>query len=429
MKKITLVAMLLVLAFGMVFAGGNNDKETDPESLRGTEINLMASQNWIKDVDRELIAKFEEETGIIVKVNVVPDNGYTTLLGTMLAGGSDAVDIFMHGAGTEMISAGIPDVAVNLSNEDWISRQEEWATVVNSYEGKQIGFSTWGLDYEGVLYNKTFFEENGLEVPETWNEFIALCDEIVSLGVTPLYEGLNGVWHTQSWVYGLTPALAKERADYAEYLNSSKDNKYADFDSMEKGLVQIQQLLSTKQGNEPKYFTNDGQAEDWFGSYPAFQNRDTVMMFTYSAYAAELAANGATDVFGMFPVPLLDNKTAVNNGGGISKYINVNSKNIEASKVYLDFLARDDNLETYYEARSDLVTAAFKDVESVSSTTATIDILDRTERLPVTMFIKDVLYWSPDVYKYLQGMAEGTTSPEEFIENVDEYRATMFDTL
>lgn len=45
------------------------------------------------------------------------------------------------------------------------------------------------------------------------------------------------------------------------------------------------------------------------------------------------------------------------------------------------------------------------------------------------MFIKDVLYWDTDVYKYLQGMADGSLTADEFISNVDEYRATMFDTL
>lgn len=39
---------------------------------------------------------------IKVKVSVTPDNEYATLLGTTLSGGSDAVDIFMHAAGSQM---------------------------------------------------------------------------------------------------------------------------------------------------------------------------------------------------------------------------------------------------------------------------------------------------------------------------------------
>lgn len=419
------VSMTAAMLAGCGTSGGEGKNE---ESQETKEINLMASQNWIKDVDNELFDKFEEETGIKVKVSLTPDNEYSTLLGTTLSGGSDAVDMFMYEAGTPMISAGIPDVAVDLSEEEWADNLESWASKVNTADGKLVGFSTWGIDYEGILYNKTYFEENNLQVPSTWDEFLALCDQIKDLGITPLYEGINGTWHTQSWINGLTPELIKERPDYADYLNQSADNKFADIKCFKEGLAQIQELLSAKDGDVPKYYTNDGQAEDWFGSYTSLQDRETVMMFTYSAYAAELAANGSTDEWGMFPVPLLDNQTAVSNGGGISKFINKNSKNIDACKELLTFLAEDENLETYYAARTDLVTASFKDVESVNPTTATTEICERSAEEPVTMLIKDVMHWDPDIYKYLQGMAEGTVTPDDFIQSVDEYRATMFET-
>ena len=222
--------------------------------------------------------------------------------------------------------------------------------------------------------------------------------------------------------------MEAEKPGFAEYLNESADNKFADITCFKDGVTQLQQLLSAKDGDTPKYYTNDGQAEDFYGSYTSLKDRETVMMFTYSAYAAELAANGSTDEWGMFPSPILDNQTATSNGGGVSKFINKNSKHIDECKQFLEFLAEDENLETYYGARTDLVTSAFKDVESVSATTATTEILERTEGDPVTMFTKDVLYWDPDVYQYLQGLAEGTTTPDDLINSVDEYRATMYET-
>lgn len=399
-------------------------QETETASELSGSITLMASQNWIKDVDRELFKAFEEETGVEVKILLTPDNGYATLLGTSLSGGSNAVDMFMYAAGGEMRSAGIAEVALDLSNEPWVDRLEDWAVEANTEDGKLLGFSTWGVDYEGVLYNKTLFDEKGWEVPATWQEFLDLCDTIQADGVTPLYESLNGTWHTQAWFYGLTPSILAEKPDAVEYLNSSKDNKWADIQAVSDGLTQIRDLLN----HAPKYYTNDGQSEDWFGSYTALQNRECAMMFTYSAYAAELAANGSTDTWGMFPVPLLDNTVGVSNGGGISKYINKNSQNIDACKALLEFLARDENLETYYAARTDLVTSSFIDVESVSATTATTEMLERSTETPVIMLLKDVLYWDPDQYMYMQGFANGSTSVEDYIRGMDSYRATMFDT-
>lgn len=52
---------------------------------------------------------------------------------------------------------------------------------------------TYALPYAanaaGILYNKDMFEQNGWEIPETWSEFISLCDEIKASGTDPLYLG------------------------------------------------------------------------------------------------------------------------------------------------------------------------------------------------------------------------------------------------
>ena len=46
----------------------------------------------------------------------------------------------------------------------------------------------------GVLYNRAMFEEYGWEIPETWDEFIALCEQIQSEGIQPLYFGFKDTW-------------------------------------------------------------------------------------------------------------------------------------------------------------------------------------------------------------------------------------------
>jgi raffinose/stachyose/melibiose transport system substrate-binding protein len=335
----------------------------------------------------------------------------------------------MFQAGTPMVSAGVSDISVDLSNESWVANQEDWAKVVNSVDGVQYGFSTWGVDYEGVMYNKSYFDENKLSVPKTWDEFVALCDQILALGKIPLYENINGVWHTQSWLYGLTPALLKENPDFIKELNSSKDNKYADSALLIEALTKLKDFFGAKVDGQPKYYTNDGQSEDFFGSYPAMINRDNVMMFTYSAYVAEIESQGSKDEWGMFPLPIEGNDAVVSNGGGISKYINKSSDNVDKCLDLFDFLARPENLEAYYGARKDLVTASFKGVTSVSSTSATIEAQALSNGVPPAMLMKDVLYWDPDIYKYFQGFAEGSTSVEQFVANMDNYRATMFDAV
>lgn len=425
-KIITIFSSVSLAAALLAGCRGTWTGQRETQSQETASITLLASQNWIKDIDRVLFQEFEEESGIEVRVLLTPDNGYKTLVGTCLSGGNNAVDIFMFPVGSALASMEIQNMAVDLSNESWVADLEEWALETGSYQGKVIGFNTWGMDYEGILYNKSFFQEHNLKVPTTWKEFLALCDQIRTLGTVPLYEGINGSWHTRSWIDGLTPVLYKEKPDLPGFLNASPDNKFADIGCFREGLEQIRQLVSAKEEGVPKYYTSDGEDEDFKGSYRYLKERRAVMMFTYSAYAGELEAYGSQDEWGMFPVPLLDNQTAISNGGGMAKFINKFSQQTKACKELFQFLARKENLERYYDARTDLVTSAFQDVKSVHTADATREILNRSKEDPVVMFVKDVFFTDPNIYQYIRGFAEGTCSVEEFVRNVDAYRETMF---
>ena len=58
---------------------------------------------------------------------------------------------------------------------------------------------TYALPYAanaaGILYNKDMFEEHGWAVPQTWSEFLGLCEEIQGSGIQPLYLGYTEKHH------------------------------------------------------------------------------------------------------------------------------------------------------------------------------------------------------------------------------------------
>ena len=57
---------------------------------------------------------------------------------------------------------------------------------------------TYALPYAanaaGILYNRDLFAEHGWNVPQTWDEFLALCGEIQASGIQPLYLGYKDTW-------------------------------------------------------------------------------------------------------------------------------------------------------------------------------------------------------------------------------------------
>src|SRR5688500_7288900 len=52
------------------------------------------------------------------------------------------------------------------------------------YDGKQL-YLNWALTVIGLWYSQSWMESNGYTYPTTWNDFIALCEEIKGAGVAP----------------------------------------------------------------------------------------------------------------------------------------------------------------------------------------------------------------------------------------------------
>ena len=46
----------------------------------------------------------------------------------------------------------------------------------------------------GIIYNVDIFEEQGIAVPETWDELIAACEQLQAAGVQPIYATLADSW-------------------------------------------------------------------------------------------------------------------------------------------------------------------------------------------------------------------------------------------
>lgn len=57
-----------------------------------------------------------------------------------------------------------------------------------------------GENTNGIIYNKKYFDDNGLQEPKTYDEFIALCKTIKEKGdMAPLVVGGQDIWHMGFW--------------------------------------------------------------------------------------------------------------------------------------------------------------------------------------------------------------------------------------
>ncbi|MEZ4736560.1 MAG: ABC transporter substrate-binding protein [Caldilineaceae bacterium] len=65
-------------------------------------------------------------------------------------------------------------------------------------DGKQF-YVPFGFGWVGVYYNKGVFAQYNLQPPQTWDEFIAICDTLRANGETPLSIGGSEPWSSYGW--------------------------------------------------------------------------------------------------------------------------------------------------------------------------------------------------------------------------------------
>ena len=171
-----------------------------------TEITFLTSNDAPNPETAEALAEaFEAENpDVTVTVEIRPggtegDNLVKTRLST-----GEMADVFYYNSGS-LLQALNPDTSlVDLSDQEWVgSLTEEFAPVVstdNGIYGAPLGASFAG----GVVYNRPLYEELGLAVPETWDEFMANNEKIAAEGdgVAPVIQTYGETWTSQLFVLG-----------------------------------------------------------------------------------------------------------------------------------------------------------------------------------------------------------------------------------
>ncbi len=387
----------------------------------GETITIAASAGWVKDIDKELAAKYEEESGNTIEWQVSPDDQYENVLGSKLAVGEGA-DIFYIRSGVTIQKYQPDKYMMDLSDQEWVSHYNDWAMEGVTYNDKVLQFQTWSVDGWGILYNKDIFEEAGItEVPTDFASFKDACEKILAIGKTPIYEAGAAQWHLGTWLSGLTTQTEADNPGFYAGLNDNSQT-LAGQEGLATALDQMVEL------NDAGYFGDDFMANTWEDAPSKMATGDYAMCVTYTTFPAEVEAINpemTTDTFGMFPIPLNDNTTFGVSAGGIGRCVNKDTKVADAVYDYLNFLARPENLTAYYEARLDLGPCSFNDIPG-NVPASYEEVMERASSSGLTAE-DGILYWdNTQVGNLMQGMFVSGTSGADVLQGIDDLRQPSF---
>lgn len=198
----------------------------------------------------------------------------------------------------------------------------------------------YGIPYvanaAGILYNADMFDEHGWSVPETWDEFIGLCETIKAEGVTPLYFGFLDTWTCLAPWNAIAVQLAPE--DLCQQVNMGEATFAEHYrESAEKYL----RLLDYCEDGPFAYGYND--------ACTAFA-RGQSAMYPIGSYAIPqiLSVNPDMNIGSMvFPATERAEDRVLNSGVDLQWCVCEACEHKDAAYEVIGFLMEADNLQTY----------------------------------------------------------------------------------
>lgn len=161
------------------------------------------------------------------------------LVKTRLATG-EMNDIFYYNSGALLQALNPSQTLVDLANEAFMANIDDafkpTVSQNNGIFGVPVGFASGG----GILYNKNIYEELGLSIPTTWDEFAANNEAIKEAGYAPVLQTFGDTWTAQLFVLADMYNVAQAYPNFAEeYTNNQA--KYATLPEAMAGFAYLQE--------------------------------------------------------------------------------------------------------------------------------------------------------------------------------------------
>lgn len=227
------VLAVAALAITACSPGSLGDADDDGSGGEGgaVEISYLVDNTETAVAVAEAVAAAftEANPDITVTVETRPqgadgDNTVKTKLAT-----GEMEDVFQYNSGS-LLQALDPEAnLVPLTDEPWMSTVDQGFQDSVAFGGEVYGApSTYAMG-GGVLYNKSVYEDLGLSVPTTWDEFMDNNEAIRAAGIDPVIQSYADTWTSQLFVLADYHNVAMVESEWADmYTANDPSAKYAE---------------------------------------------------------------------------------------------------------------------------------------------------------------------------------------------------------
>ncbi|MCK9859774.1 ABC transporter substrate-binding protein [Paenibacillus sp. ATY16] len=359
-RKLSLGAVSAVLAVSLAACGSNSSNSESGSTGGGKKVTIeLALSKSSQDsafVQQDLLDEFEKETNIKVNLQLLPAEQTSTVLQTKLAV-NETPDILQYNLASATTDLNLERNFEILDDQPWVSRLLN-KDVLSAYGHVYSFHVSQDTGMQGVVYNKDIFKELGLEVPKTYDEFLAACEKIKAAGYTPIFMPFK-----DNWAANVMPG-----ASFGEYAAKKEPTLFDDLNANKKKWTDIQAfqtILDQQYDLYKKGYTNTDVLSDSYDMAAGkFLNKEVAMMFMGDWLIESVQQQDANMNLGLFAYPT-DNSGDAYLGAsplGGQLFIPKKAKHIEEAKKFLDFIATKEvaqkivNNQSYVSNFSDVTT-------------------------------------------------------------------------
>ncbi|AXM89527.1 ABC transporter substrate-binding protein [Anoxybacillus ayderensis G10] len=404
-RKRIIVFGNLIASMILLFLVGCKAEEVDEKdsSSEKVKIEFFHYKSEAKDTFDELISKFEKENPNIDVVNANPPDA-ETVLKTRVAK-RDIPDIVAIGANSTFAELSKAGVFVDVTNATELdSIQPAYIDMLRDVTGLEKVYAIpYAANADGIIYNKTIFNELGLTVPKTWDELIAVAEKVKAAGKTPFYFTFKDAWTTLP-VYNALAANTQGE-NFFDQLNDGKTTFQKGYKEATEKFVQLLE-----------YGHKDNFGKGYADGNVAFAKGESAMYLQGIWAIPEIRKANPDIELGVFPYPATNDpeNTKLVSGVDLLLAISKTSKHPEEARKFVNFLLDLENAKFYLSEQN-----AFSAIKGITQEDPALDGLKES-------FEKGALVDFPDHYiplavgleKLLQQLTHDK-DVEKFLKNLD----------
>ena len=394
---------------------------TEPAAEEPVTVSLLGAQNQNDALMIEALtnAYTAMHPNVTFEIEVAAGGGteVDNLVKTRLATG-EMNDIFYYNSGSLLQALHPSDTLVDLSDEQFISNIADAFLPTVSQNGGIFGVPVGYAAAGGVLYNKKVYEQVGLSVPKTWEEFAANNEKIKEAGIPPVLQTYGDTWTAQLFVLADNYNVAQAHPSFAEDYTNNKA-KYAEIPEAMAGFAHLQE------GFEKDWYQPDFTTTRFEQGLQMLANGEVAQYPMLTQVMPTIATNWPDKLndIGFFALPGTD---ASKNGATVwmplAFYIPKTSQHIDVAKDFFAFVAS--------TAGTDAITAKATPAGPYLIKGATLpdDVptfvndlngyIDSGDAYPALEFLSPIK--GPNLEQICVAVGTGQMTPEEGAANYDE---------